>query len=85
MSSSGGYITKFMPSGSGITSSLVFESGAFIGISTTSPSTALDVNGQIRLRTGAANGLYLISDATGIGSWTGAVTATALNIPGQAL
>ena len=35
----------------------------------TSPLTALDVNGQITLRTGASNGLILVSDANGTGSW----------------
>jgi hypothetical protein len=35
-----------------------------------SPLTALDVNGQITLRTGAANGAVLISNASGTGTWT---------------
>ncbi len=36
----------------------------------TTPLTALDVNGQITLRTGAANGAILVSDANGTGTWT---------------
>jgi hypothetical protein len=35
----------------------------------TSPLTALDVNGQITLRTGAATGAVLVSDVNGTGSW----------------
>jgi hypothetical protein len=45
MSSSGGYITKFMPSGSGITSSLFYESGSRISLGNTNPGYTLDVNG----------------------------------------
>jgi len=36
----------------------------------TSPLTALDVNGQITLRTGASAGTVLVSDANGTGTWT---------------
>ena len=76
MTSSGGYITKFMPSGSGITSSVIFESGGFIGVATTSPSSALEVNGQVKI-TGGTPGLnkVLTSDATGLASWTTALTS----------
>jgi hypothetical protein len=35
-----------------------------------SPLTALDVNGQITLRTGASAGALLVSDANGTGTWT---------------
>jgi hypothetical protein len=34
------------------------------------PITALDVNGQITLRTGASAGAFLVSDASGTGTWT---------------
>lgn len=34
------------------------------------PLTALDVNGQITLRTGASAGAVLVSDANGTGTWT---------------
>ena len=37
----------------------------------TVPLTALDVNGQITLRTGAAAGALLVSNAIGTGTWTG--------------
>ncbi len=36
----------------------------------TTPLTALDVNGQITLRTGAINGAVLVSNASGTGTWT---------------
>ena len=36
----------------------------------TTPLTALDVNGQITLRTGASSGAVLVSDANGTGTWT---------------
>lgn len=48
MNSSGGYLTKFMTNGSGITSSLVFESGSFLGLNDSTPSYTLDVNGTFR-------------------------------------
>ena len=42
-----------------------------VGIGTISPSTKLDVNGQIRIRGGAPGaGKVLTSDATGLASWT---------------
>lgn len=51
---SGGYVTKFMAGGNGITNAILFESGSYIGLNTTSPTTDLDINGQVRLRTGAS-------------------------------
>ncbi len=36
----------------------------------TTPLTALDVNGQITLRTGASAGALLVSDVNGTGAWT---------------
>lgn len=53
---------------------LTFQpSSGFIGINlqpnTTIPTSALDVNGQIKMRTGAANKYLLMSDATGLASW----------------
>lgn len=41
-----------------------------IGINTENPTEKLDVNGKIRLRTGATNGYILQSDADGVGTWT---------------
>lgn len=63
----------------------MFESGSFLGINTTSPTAGLDINGQIRLRTGASAGFMLVSDVNGVASWTGLVTATSLSISGAVL
>ena len=46
-----------------------FNTNVRIGDYTT-PLTALDVNGQITLRTGASIGAILVSDANGTGTWT---------------
>ncbi len=46
-----------------------FNANVRIGDYTT-PLTALDVNGKITLRTGAATGAILVSDANGTGTWT---------------
>lgn len=46
MASSGGYITKFIAGGSGITSSLMFESGSFIGVNTINPLANLHISGS---------------------------------------
>lgn len=51
---SGHYLTKFMAGGSGITNAILFESGSYMGLNTTSPTTDLDINGQVRLRAGAS-------------------------------
>jgi hypothetical protein len=74
------YISKFGTGGTGLYISQIFDTGTGVGIGTASPSATLDVNWRIRLRTGSASWLYLISDATGIGNWTSLVTATSLNI-----
>ena len=53
-----------------------------IGINTTAPTQKLDVNGQVRLRTGAALSYILQSDAIGTGSWvnpTSILTPVTLN------
>ncbi|MDD3860067.1 MAG: hypothetical protein PHW83_07705 [Bacteroidales bacterium] len=41
----------------------------YFGINTTSPTTYLDVNGQVRFRYGAMNNGVLISDANGNATW----------------
>lgn len=82
LAGSGGYLTKFLPSGSGITSAVVFESGGYIGINATNPTAGLDVNGQIRMRTGASSGLVLVSDTNGVASWQVAPTATTVSATG---
>ena len=40
-----------------------------VGIATTSPTAKLDINGRLRMRTGAANGYVLGSDADGFATW----------------
>ncbi len=41
-----------------------------VGIGTESPDTEFDVNGQIRMRTGATNGFIPVSDTNGVMTWT---------------
>lgn len=41
-----------------------------VGINTDTPSEALDVDGKIRMRTGAVKGHVLMSDSLGTGTWT---------------
>ena len=54
-----------------------FNKSGNVGINTSSPSNAkLDVNGQIRMRTDAASGKIIISDANGVMSW---VSQTAIS------
>lgn len=49
-----GYISKAASSTS-INDSVIFQSGSNIGISTTTPQFALDVNGSVRMGTGSGN------------------------------
>lgn len=51
-----------------VASSVLVNDGTGVGIGVT-PTQALDVNGQIRLRTGAAASKVLTSNADGVGSW----------------
>ncbi len=57
-----------------------------VGIGTMTPSTKLEVAGQVKI-TGGAPGLgkFLVSDATGLATWTGSIAATSLNITGSVL
>jgi hypothetical protein len=48
-----------------------------VGIGTTSPTTKLDVNGQIRMSTGANVGYVPVSDANGVMTWTDPNTVVA--------
>lgn len=41
-----------------------------VGIGTTSPTAKLDLDGQIRMRTGATTGYVPVSDANGVMTWT---------------
>lgn len=42
------YVPRFTANGSGLTNSVIFETGGSVGIGTTGPSAKLDVNGYIR-------------------------------------
>jgi hypothetical protein len=44
--------------------------GAEFGIGTLAPTTSLDVNGQIRMRTGSTLGHVPVGDANGVMTWT---------------
>ena len=61
----------------GIYPSQLFDNGTNVGIGTAAPGAKLEVNGQVKI-TGGTPGLgkILVSDATGLASWTGVVTAT---------
>ena len=74
--------------GSGATNALRFysdtevplftiENGGEIGIGVTAPTQALDVDGQIRMRTGATAGYIPVSSADGTMTWTDPTTITA--------
>ena len=78
------YVSKFGTGGIGLYLSQMFDTGTGVGIGTTAPTTLLDVNGQIRMRTGSASGYYLVSDALGVASWTSPI-ATGLSISGSLL
>ncbi len=55
----------------GTTNSLVVRSGN-VSVNTDNPSQTLDVNGQMRMRTGAAANSIPVSDANGVMTWTDA-------------
>ncbi|WBM76211.1 tail fiber domain-containing protein [Saprospira grandis] len=56
-------------SGRSATTRMVLTQTGDLGLGTSTPTARLDVNGQIRMRTGAAAGRVLTSDATGLASW----------------
>lgn len=60
----------------------IYNTGGAVGIRTSTPSATLDVNGQIRLRTGASSGMVLVSDTNGVGTWQVAPTATTVTATG---
>lgn len=74
---SGTGTTNYIPLWSGsetLSNSILYQSGNYIGLGTTSPTTELEVAGTVKmtgfqLTTGAQAGYVLVSDANGVGSW----------------
>lgn len=66
----------------GTDANLFFVDGSanFIGVATNAPSVALDVNGQIRMRTGATAGYIPVGDANGVMIWTDPSTITTADV-----
>jgi hypothetical protein len=67
---SGGYFTKFIAGGTGITSGLLFESGGRVGLGTTNPTYMFDVQGSgsiVRAGSGFCLGMSLSGCLT---DWT---------------
>ena len=57
-----------------------------VGIGTLSPASKLDVNGNLKtlgfmMPTGAGLGKVLMSDASGVGSWSSSIAATSIVLP----
>jgi hypothetical protein len=57
--------------------SLVIRGNGNVAIGSTVPGEKLDVNGKIRMRTGATDGYIPVSDANGIMTWTDPTQVTA--------
>jgi hypothetical protein len=55
--------------GTSLVDGSVTDDNGDIGINTTAPSQALDVDGQIRMRTGATNGFVPLSSSDGTMTW----------------
>ncbi|MFW5658826.1 MAG: hypothetical protein ACOCZ8_02475 [Bacteroidota bacterium] len=72
-SSSGGFSLRVEAQSVDFSSFSVTETGN-VGIGTTAPTAALDVDGALRFRTGATDGYVLTSDASGNASWTDPAT-----------
>jgi hypothetical protein len=53
-----------------ISDAMVLGNNVSVGIATSSPTEKLDVNGHIRMRTGASNGYIPVSDNNGVMTWT---------------
>jgi hypothetical protein len=56
---------------------IVLGNGADVGIRTSAPASALDVNGQISMQLGANAGYVPVSDANGLMTWTDPTTMMA--------
>ncbi|HMN32082.1 MAG TPA: hypothetical protein PKA54_01780, partial [Chitinophagaceae bacterium] len=55
---------------------ITITNGGAVGVGTTTPTTKLDVNGQIRMQGGSPGaGKLMTSDANGVGSWSTAAGA----------
>ncbi len=54
----------------GNASGLYVKGNSDVGIGTNVPTEKLDVNGQIRMRTGAVNGYIPVANASGVMTWT---------------
>ena len=64
----GGYLSMFV-NGTSLGNSMIFQSGGFVGVGTTSPDRTLDVNGEIQARGG---NLFLqrnLTDLAGRRNW----------------
>lgn len=59
--------------------------GAQFGIGTLAPTTELDVNGQIRMRTGATVGYVPVGDANGVMTWTDPATFSSVSTASNGL
>lgn len=55
---------------------LTVLSNGNVGVGTNTPTANLDVVGTLRFRNGAANGAFLISDASGNATWTNTLNAS---------
>ncbi len=70
--------------------SIVFDNGTNVGIGTNSPSTKLEINGQVKITGGApGNGKVLTSNANGLATWEtpvssgGSTLDSAYNVGGR--
>ncbi len=70
------YIPKWSSTSAISGASLIFDDGTNVGIGTASPSSKLEINGQIKI-TGGTPGInkVLTSDANGLASWSSISTA----------